>query len=70
MPLRDLTIQFSHAPLVASSEADSRAARGTALLEARGMASEFFGVESRAQGHWQRIKARQGLARFGAFADS
>jgi len=67
--LRDLVIQFSHAPLVASSETIPELREVLPLLERARHGFEFFGMESQAQEHWQRIKARQGLARFGAFCE-
>src|SRR3989344_2908754 len=39
------------------------------LLELARHGVEFFGMEAQAQEHWHRIKARQGLARFGAFCE-
>ena len=69
VPLRDLVIQFSHAPLVASSETIPELREVLPLLERARHGIEFFGMESQAQEHWQRIKARQGLARFGAFCE-
>lgn len=69
VPLRDLVIQFSHAPLVASSETIPELREVLPLLERARHGVEFFGMEAQAQEHWHRIKARQGLARFGAFCE-
>jgi len=56
-------------PLVASSETIPELREVLPLLERARHGVEFFGMEAQAQEHWHRIKARQGLARFGAFCE-
>ena len=51
VPLRDLVIQFSHAPLVASSESIPELREVLPLLERARHGIEFFGMESQEQEH-------------------
>lgn len=69
VPLRDLVIQFPHAPLAASSEGIPELREVLPLLERARHGIEFFGLHQQAQAHWYRIKELQGLARFGAFCE-
>lgn len=64
---RDLVIQFSHEPLLASSESIPELREVLPLLERARHGVEFFGMQEQATKHWHRIKTRQGLARFAAF---
>src|SRR6218665_171859 len=67
VPERDLVIQFQHAPIAASCETIPELRELLPLLERARHGVEFFGLQAQAAQHWQRIKARQGLARFAAF---
>ena len=66
---RDLVIQFSHMPLMTSSESIPELRELLPLLERARHGIEFFGMQEQALNHWHRIKARQGLARLGAFCE-
>lgn len=66
---RDLVIQFQHAPLAASCQLIAELRELLPLLARARNGIEFFGLQTQAAQHWQRIKSRQGLARFAAFCD-
>lgn len=66
---RDLVIQFPHAPIAAGSQLIPELRQALPLLERARHGIEFFGLHAQAREHWQRIKARQGLARFAAFCE-
>ena len=67
VPLRDLVIQFAHEPLAKAAEQISEMAALLPLLDRAKHGIEFFGMETSAPAHWERIKSAKGLARFGAF---
>jgi AraC-like DNA-binding protein len=69
VPLRDLVIQFSHAPLIASSESIPEWREVLPLLERARHGIEFFGLSERAERHWGEVKGARGLRRLGAFCD-
>jgi AraC-like DNA-binding protein len=64
---RDLVIQFPHEPIEASSQYIPELRDVLPLLERAKNGIEFFGMHEQAIAHWRLIKARHGLARFGAF---
>ena len=66
-PERDLVVQFPHQPLVDASEGIPELREVLPLLERARHGIEFFGMQAQATEHWQRVKARQGVARSGAF---
>ncbi len=67
--LRDLVIQFSHAPLVNASETIPELCDVLPLLERAKHGIEFFGMADAAQAHWHKVKGSHGLRRFTAFCD-
>lgn len=67
VPERDLVIQFPHAPIEESSRHIPELLSVLPLLERAKHGIEFFDLGPLAVARWQRIKASQGLARFGAF---
>ncbi len=66
---RDLVIQFLHGPIETGSKHIPELREVLPLLERAKHGIEFFGLYPQALGHWQRVKASHGLARFGAFCD-
>jgi AraC-like DNA-binding protein len=66
---RDLVIQFLHEPIEAGGQHIPELRDMLPLLERAKHGIEFFGMQTRAQAHWQRIKSRHGLARFAEFCD-
>jgi AraC-like DNA-binding protein len=66
---RDFVIQFPHAPIEESSRHIPEMRDVLPLLERAKHGIEFFDMGERALAHWQRVKASQGLARFGAFCE-
>jgi AraC-like DNA-binding protein len=69
VPLRDLVIQFPHAPIEGAAERIPELQEVLPLLERARNGIEFFGLSQQAEDHWQRIKGSRGLARFAAFCD-
>jgi AraC-like DNA-binding protein len=69
VPLRDLVIQFSHAPLVHASDTIPELAEVLPLLERAKHGIEFFGMAESAEAHWRKVKTTRGLRRFTAFCD-
>jgi AraC-like DNA-binding protein len=69
VPLRDLVIQFPHAPIAECSRHVPEISAVLPLLERAKHGIEFFDMHEPALEHWHRIKAARGLARFGAFCD-
>lgn len=67
VPLRDLVIQFPHAPIASAAEHIPELAEVLPVLERARHGIEFFGLGDRAQAHWQAVKAARGLTRFAAF---
>lgn len=66
---RDLVIQFPHGPIEEASRCIPEMRAVLPLLERAKHGIEFFDLNPKATEHWRRIKAAQGLARFGAFCD-
>lgn len=66
---RDLVIQFSHSPIETGCQCIPELREVLPLLERAKHGIEFFGIYAQAIAHWQRIKVRQGLARFAAFCE-
>ena len=69
VPLRDLVIQFSHAPLVLASDTIPELAEVLPLLERAKHGIEFFGLSDAVEAHWHKVKGSRGLKRFTAFCD-
>jgi AraC-like DNA-binding protein len=69
VPERDLVIQFAHEPIEAGAQHIPELREVLALLQRAKHGIEFFDMYPQALAHWQRIKSRHGLARFGAFCD-
>ncbi len=69
VPVRDLVIQFPHAPIEQAAERIPELNEVLPLLERARNGVEFFGLSERAQAHWHRVKETSGLARFGAFCE-
>ncbi len=67
--LRDLVIQFPHAPLAAAAAHLPELAELLPLLDRARHGVEFFGMATSAEAHWQRVKRSRGLQRLAAFAD-
>ncbi|AOW12568.1 AraC family transcriptional regulator [Hydrogenophaga crassostreae] len=67
--LRDLVIQFQHAPLMQSAAHIAELNELLPLLERARHGVEFFGMGERSERHWHRIKQSQGLRRLTAFFD-
>ncbi len=67
--LRDLVIQFAHAPLAAAAQHIPELAEALPLLDRARHGIEFFGMAERAELQWHRVKESRGLRRFVAFAD-
>ncbi|HXE48646.1 MAG TPA: AraC family transcriptional regulator [Ramlibacter sp.] len=65
--LRDLVIQFPHAPIEKAAADIPELAEVLPLLERARNGIEFFGLSERATDHWHRIKDARGLARLGGF---
>jgi len=68
VPLRDLVIQFPHAPLAAAAGHLPELAGVLPLLERARHGIEFFGLGDVAQRHWRQVKDSHGLTRFAAFS--
>jgi AraC-like DNA-binding protein len=69
VPLRDLVIQFAHAPLANASKNIPELADVLPLLERAKNGIEFFGIGDVAEAHWYKVKDASGLRRFTAFCD-
>lgn len=69
VPVRDLVIQFPHAPIEQAAERIPELNEVLPLLERARNGVEFFGLSERAEAHWHRVKETSGLARFGAFCE-
>lgn len=69
VPVRDLVIQFPHAPIEQAAERIPELNEVLPLLERARNGVEFFGLSERAEAHWHRVKDTSGLARFGAFCE-
>lgn len=69
VPVRDLVIQFPHAPIEQAAERIPELNEVLPLLERARNGVEFFGLSDRAEAHWHRVKDTSGLARFGAFCE-
>lgn len=67
--LRDLVIQFPHAPIQQGAAHIPELAEVLPMLERSRHGIEFFGMSERAEAHWHRVKEGRGLARFGAFCE-
>lgn len=67
--LRDLVIQFPHAPIVAAAQHIPELAEALPLLERARHGIEFFGLGDRAGAHWHQVKQARGLRRLAAFCD-
>ncbi|MBX3655956.1 MAG: AraC family transcriptional regulator [Ramlibacter sp.] len=65
--LRDLVIQFPHAPLQEAAAGIPELAEVLPLLERARHGVEFFGLSEPAEACWRQVKASRGLARMGAF---
>ncbi len=69
VPLRDLVIQFPHAPLANAAQTIPELASILPLLDRAKHGIEFFGLEQKGPAAWQRVKASKGVARFSAFCE-
>ncbi len=69
LELRDLVIQFPHAPIAQAAEHLPELAEVLPLLERARNGIEFFGLSDRATDHWHKVKAARGLGRLGAFCE-
>jgi AraC-like DNA-binding protein len=69
IPVRDLVIQFPHAPLEEAAGRIPELAEVLPLLERARHGVEFFGLSKEAEALWRRVKASRGLARMGAFLE-
>nr|WP_318532672.1 AraC family transcriptional regulator [Ramlibacter tataouinensis] len=67
LKVRDLGIQFPHAPIEAAMKALPEMAEVLPLLERARHGIEFFGLADAAQAHWHHVKGAKGLARLTAF---
>lgn len=67
--LRDLVIQFPHAPIQQGAAHIPELAEVLPMLERSRHGIEFFGMSERTEAHWHRVKEGRGLARFGAFCE-
>lgn len=67
--LRDLVIQFPHAPIQQGAAHIPELAEVLPMLERSRHGIEFFGMSERTEAHWHRVKESRGLARFGAFCE-
>lgn len=65
--LRDLVIQFLHAPIARASEQIPELSEVLPLLQRARHGVEFFELGERAAEHFQRIKLSRGLERFAYF---
>ncbi len=67
-PVRDLVIQFPHAPLAQAAAHIRELEEVLPLLARARNGIEFFGLSDRATNHWHKIKEVKGLERFAAFS--
>ena len=65
--VRDLVIQFPHAPLAQAATHIRELEEVLPLLARARHGIEFFGLSERASSHWYKIKQAKGLDRFAAF---
>jgi AraC-like DNA-binding protein len=65
--VRDLVIQFPHAPLEQAAGGIPEFAEALPLLERARHGIEFFGLSTQAEACWHQVKASRGLLRMGAF---
>jgi AraC-like DNA-binding protein len=66
--VRDLVIQFPHAPLAQAATHIRELEEVLPLLARARHGIEFFGLSERASSHWYKIKQAKGLDRFAAFS--
>lgn len=69
IPVRDLVIQFPHAPLEQAAAGMPEMAEVLPLLARACHGIEFFGLSSQAEACWHHVKANRGLARLAVFLD-
>ena len=67
--VRDLVIQFPHAPLQEAAAGIPELAEVLPLLERARHGIEFFGLSADAQACWHKVKASRGLVRIGVFLE-
>jgi AraC-like DNA-binding protein len=65
--VRDLVIQFAHAPIAHAAEQIPELGDVMALLERARHGVEFFGLSERAESHWHAVKSTHGIQRLAAF---
>ncbi|MGA2549750.1 MAG: AraC family transcriptional regulator [Burkholderiaceae bacterium] len=69
VPLRDVVLQFSDAPLRQAAQSISELAEILPLLERARHGIEFFGISDQARDRYVRIKQSHGLQRFSLFLE-
>lgn len=69
VPVRDLVIQFLHAPIFEAAERIPELQEAVRMLERARYGIEFFGMADAAQTHWHRVREARGLKRFSLFCD-
>nr|WP_315239151.1 AraC family transcriptional regulator [uncultured Albidiferax sp.] len=69
VPLRDHCIVFQRAPLAQAAGLIPELAELLPLLDRAAQGIEFFGLEDRAVGYFERVAAHQNLHRLGAFLE-
>jgi AraC-like DNA-binding protein len=67
--LRDRVILFGHEPIERAAQQMAELRELLPLLERARFGIEFFGLSEVAFGHFERVKARRGLARLAAFCE-
>jgi AraC-like DNA-binding protein len=67
--VRDLVIQFPHAPLEQAAAGIPELSEVLPLLERARHGIEFFGLSGQAQACWRKVKDSRGLVRIGAFLE-
>lgn len=69
VPVRDLVIQFLHAPIFEAAERIPELKEAVRMLERARYGIEFFGMAAAAEAHWYRVREARGLKRFSLFCD-
>src|SRR4051812_3726115 len=67
--VRDLVIQFPHAPLHEAAARIPELSEVLPLLERARHGIEFFGLSQQAEACWHKVKSNRGLVRMGAFLE-
>jgi len=65
--VRDLVIQFPHAPIAQVAASVPEFAEVLPMLERARHGIEFFGLAERARSHWDRVRGSHGAHRFSSF---